>query len=282
VVHLNMMNGAGLVYAPIAKVHKVPRVVAHARNSRFGVGHRMAKTMVHILGRAIGAPAADARLAVSREAGRFMFGDRAFSVLKRGIDMGRYAFDLTARSRLREQLGIGPDTFVVGNIGRVSQAKNPLFQVGVFAEFHRRVPDSLLLLVGDGELRAQRDDEIRRLGLEESVVVRSASPNPAPYYFAMDCLIVPSLYEGLPNTVLEAQCAGLSVLASDTITEEAFATSIAYSCPLDIGESGWAQVLEEIYGHCGEIDRMRFAKELGRAGFTSKAMHASLQEAYAL
>ena len=280
VAHINTMNGAGLVYARIAKLRNVPIIVTHSRNSRYGEGHALSKAFFHHLGRAIGASAATMRLACSQEAGRYLYGNRDFRVVRRGIDMPAFCFNPEARKRVREQLGIGDETFVVGNIGRVSPAKNPLFQVQAFAEFHRRVRDSALLLVGDGELREQRDAEIERLGIAECTFIVDATSAPQPYYSAMDCFIMPSSYEGLPTTAIEAQVAGLPLIMSDSVTREACITNLAHLCSLGEGAQGWASALDAIYKEGAPADRTVYQEEVERAGFSREAMRAALLEVY--
>ena len=282
IVHVNTMNGAGLVYARIAKINDVDLVVAHAHNSSIGGKYKLIKNMFHHLGRVIGASAADTRIACSQKAGRHLFGNRDFTVIKQGIDLEEFAFDPAARVRIREQLDIRPETFVVGNVGRISPVKNPLFQIHVFAAFHQRVPDSVLLLVGDGELRQQRDSEIERLGLANSTRIIESTSNPSGFYSAMDCLILPSLFEGLPTVSIEAQTAGLPVIISDTITTETCITDLVRLCSLQKGVDDWADAIEELCRRGGQTNRSTYKREVEEAGFSREALHAKLVEVYGL
>ena len=282
VVHINTMNGAGLVYARIAKLHKVPTIIAHSHNSRFGQGHALSKAIFHHIGRIIGASAATERLACSQEAGYYLYGNRDFSVIRQGVDMPTFCYNPEARKRMREQLGIRDGAFVVGNVGRASPAKNPLFQVQAFAEFHKRVSDSALLLVGDGELREQRDAEIKRLGISEHVFIVDATSTPQPYYSAMDCFIMPSSYEGLPAAAIEAQVAGLPIIMSDSITREACITDLVHLCSLETGAPGWADALVDLYEKGTPSNRTIYQQKVEQAGFSYDAMRTALLESYGI
>ena len=280
IVHINTSNGAGFVYARIAKLRNVPTIIVHSHSSRFGQGHALSKTFFHHVGRIVGASAVTERLACSQEAGYHLYGDRDFKVIRRGVDMRAFCYDPEARKRVREQLGIGGGAFVVGNIGRISPVKNPLFQVQLFAEFHKRVSDSVLLLVGDGELREQRNAEIERLGISECVFSVDATSTPQLYYSAMDCFIMPSLYEGLPTTAIEAQVAGLPIIMSDSITREACITDLVHRCSLEAGVLGWANELVDLYEKGAPSNRAIYQKEVEQAGFSHDAMRAALLEVY--
>lgn len=281
VVHVNTMNGAGLMYALISKRRGVGRVVAHSRNTQYGPGYRWAKEMAHRAGKAIAGSAADVRLACSEAAGRYLFDNREFSVLRRGIDPNRYSFDAHARETVRDELGIPQDAFVVGSIGRVSAAKNPLFQVEVFAELHRLRPDVRFLFVGDGDMRDARDGEAARAGIADAVVDVGAVSDAAPYYSAIDCLMMPSAYEGLPNVALEAQCSGLPVIMASSITDEARITDLAHPCDLEAGAAAWAQ---EIARLCDQPprDRRVYAAQLEKSGFSVDAMMRKLRACYGM
>ncbi len=94
--------------------------------------------------------------ACSRLAGEWLFGEKAMKrgqveVFNNAIDLDKYRFNEKVRREVREELGIGKDTFVVGHVGNFRYQKNQDFVIDVFQEIHRRCPDSVLLMIGDGE-----------------------------------------------------------------------------------------------------------------------------------
>lgn len=146
--------------------------------------------------------------------------DRRWEVFYYGIDLTAFrdAIDPVA---VRAELGIPADAFVIGHVGRFAQQKNHLFLLKIVAEVAKREPKTYLLLIGDGVLRPQIEQEVAQLGLADRVIFTGVRPDVSRLMRgAMDLFLFPSLYEGLPLVSLEAQATGLPCLFSDVITEE--------------------------------------------------------------
>jgi glycosyltransferase involved in cell wall biosynthesis len=119
-------------------------------------------------------------------------------------------------------LGIPPDAFVIGHVGRFDEQKNHLFLVEIAAEVAKREPKMRLLLVGDGLLRPKIEQKIAQLGLtDRTIFAGSRHDVPRLMLSAMDVFLFPSLYEGLGLVLIEAQAAGLPCIFSDVVPEEA-------------------------------------------------------------
>lgn len=244
VVHVNAMNGMTLAYAAVAKSCGVPIRVVHAHNSDFGPGARLVKRIFHGLGKVLWGKAATKRLACSDAAGTYLFGHRGFEFVPNGIDVMRFAFDADARSKVRRDLGIAPDTLVVGGIGRISHQKNPLFSMRVLAEMDRMTADVRLLLVGDGELVDEVQELAEELGVAQNYLHVGSVANPEDYYAAMDVFLMPSVFEGLPYSLVEAQCSGLPCIVSEAVRDEACVTDLVRTVPLAAGATAWAQAIQ--------------------------------------
>ena len=121
---------------------------------------------------------------------------------------------------MRNELGIGEDTFVLGHIGRITAPKNHKFLVELFGEYHQKNPNSKLLLVGDGVLLEKVKQQVDQLGVNDAVIIVGSKTNTEDYYQVMDVFVFPSLWEGLPVSVVEAQANGLPCLISDVITHD--------------------------------------------------------------
>ena len=264
-VYVNTMNGMGFLYTDVAKRKGVPVRVAHSHNSAFGSGQAAAKAVMHNLGRNVLGGSATARLACSKDAGRYLFGGRSFTVVNNGVDTKRFAFDPEARAFLREQLGIPQDALVLGSVGRIADAKNPLFQIRTFAEAFCLEPSAYYLMVGDGDMRPQVETLVRELGLEDRVVMPGYLPDPAPVYSALDCFLMPSLFEGLAIVCIEAQCAQCAIVCSEALPPEAHVTDAEVLMPLSAGERAWAEKAVEMARMEG--DRAAYAELVREAGF---------------
>lgn len=164
--------------------------------------------------------------ACSKLAAEWMYGNNAVeegktTIIHNAIDLDKYAFNPEIRKALRQQLGIGDDTFVVGHVGRFMYQKNHEFLIDIFAEVVKQRPNSKLLLVGDGPLRAHIEDKVKRFGLTNKVLFLGLRSDVQDLYNIMDVFVFPSYYEGLGMVVIEAQANGLPVICSEAIPLEA-------------------------------------------------------------
>ncbi len=165
-------------------------------------------------------------LAASRKAAVSLFGPRwaadpRWQVLYYGLDLAPFQ-DAVDRAAVRAELGISPSALVIGHVGRFDRQKNHAFLVDIFAEVVRRNADSILLLVGEGDLRPAIEEMLSRRGLTSRVRFTGSRPDvPRLMLGAMDAFVFPSWFEGLGLVLVEAQAAGLPCVISDAIPEEA-------------------------------------------------------------
>ncbi len=282
VAHINTMNGMGLQYCAIARRCGVPQVIAHSHNSNVGEGMRGLKTILHGAGRILFGGAPTVCLSCGEEAGAFLFGDRQFTVLKNGIDINRFAFDIEKRLAARKRLGLKSDTVLVGTIGRVVQQKNPLFCVKVFHELLACDSRVRLLLIGSGNLDSDVDQLISDLHINEYVVRIPTTPNVSEYYSALDAFLLPSRFEGIPFTAIEAQCAGLPVLASSDVPREAAITDLYHWLSLTEPPEKWAKKLFELAEEGFNIDRCSYAFKVASAGYDAAVTASCVMSLYGL
>lgn len=155
-----------------------------------------------------------------------MYGNRRFDsgkvhIMPNAIDTARFAFRPGARSTLRSELGIGNETLVIGHVGRFMFQKNHSFLLDVFSELHQRHPDSVLLLIGEGELESAVQQKAKELCPNGSVRFLGVRQDVDQLYSVMDVFCLPSFYEGFPVVLLEAQANGLPCVVSYQVSAEA-------------------------------------------------------------
>lgn len=201
---------------------------------------------------------ADVKLAPSRLAAEFTFGKAEVETGKvnfihNGVDLNVYKYDEENRRKVRREFGIADEQLVVGHIGRFNQQKNHKFLIEVFAEILSQKPNALLMLVGDGEKKSEIKEQIKSLGIEESVIFAGIRSDVPALLSAMDVFVFPSFYEGMPNTVIEAQATGLPCVIADTITEEAGFTGLVVYLSLSVSPHEWANNVMASYKK-GRID----------------------------
>jgi glycosyltransferase involved in cell wall biosynthesis len=166
-------------------------------------------------------------LAASALAAQALYGanwhqDPRWRILHYGIDLAAFPNAIGDAADIRAELGLGTDTFVIGNVGRFDAQKNHAFLVDVAAVVMATAPEARLLLVGDGGLRSDVERKARSLGIADKIVMTGVRQDVARVMTgAMDCFALPSRYEGLPLVLLEAQAAGLPCIVADTVSEEA-------------------------------------------------------------
>lgn len=259
----------------VARRHGVPVRIAHSHNSR--QDRDIKYPMKMLCKRFIRWEATDL-FACGVEAGRWMFGTDDFTVVRNAIDVDEYAFDGTRRERTRRDLGVPEGTLVIGHVGRFMPQKNHAFILDVFAEVLRLRPDAVLLLIGDGELRAVREQQAADLGISDSVKFLGVRSDVPDLMQAMDVFLMPSLYEGLPLVLVEAQAAGLPCVISDSIPTDCDMDGSSIT-RLSLGASviQWATKVAETFE---KNDRDGGSEIVRRAGFDVQESAMRLESFY--
>lgn len=189
---------------------------------------------------------ANVRIAPSTLAAEFMFGKGCIQkgkaiLMHNGLDLAYCHYDPQGAAEIRKELGVKENELVVGHIGRLSAQKNHTFLLKTFAEMVKERPSSKLLLVGMGELEQQLREQTHTLGIEKNVIFAGVRSDIPRVLSAMDVFVFPSLYEGMPNTVIEAQATGLPCVIADTITREADITGLVQYISLADTPEQWAK-----------------------------------------
>ncbi|MGN0789298.1 MAG: glycosyltransferase [Christensenellales bacterium] len=186
-------------------------------------------------------------VACSRLAGKTAYGEGVdFEVVTNAVDYKAYAFDKQARDRVRQRLDIAEEDFIIGQVGRYSEVKNHRFSLRLLKELSKKHTDVKMLFKGFGELEQSLRSQAEDLGIADKVIWCKDEDAPTQdCYSAMDMLIMPSLYEGLPMVLVEAQINGLECLVSDNVTKESKIFDQATFIPLDDVER-WIDEIEKL------------------------------------
>lgn len=180
--------------------------------------------------------------ACSRESAEKLFGkNQAYKVIKNGVNFEKFKFDDKKRNKVRESFGIRKDWTFFGMIARQTVAKNPLFAIRVFYHYHKLNPKSFMVMVGKGEMREDIENEIEQLDLRQDIVIVEPNSKVHELYSAIDVLLLPSNYEGLPVVLIESQVSGLWSFVSSKVTEEALLTRRVVRLNLNLGAKIWAK-----------------------------------------
>lgn len=243
-VHAHTSYHCGLVMVA-AWVEHIPVRISHARTTGSKQSGKM-KTVFQNVGTFLVNTFSTHRLAISNEAGRYLFGKKNFEVVPNAINLEKYqSVDKSKVRLIAEQIGIDDNLFVIGQIGRFDSMKNHKFTVRWFCHYLQENPQSLLVLVGDGILRLEIEKLVHSLGIEKSVIFTGVRSDVNFILHSFDLLFFPSLFEGLGGVVLEAQAVGIPCVESDTIPEETdLGLGLVSRCSLNDDYGVWDKAVE--------------------------------------
>lgn len=266
------MESLGQFYFRAAKKHHVPVRIAHSHNS--ATENTIKGKIKRILLRRYKVYATD-YFACSEKAGKFMFNNKEFTVLKNAIIVDNFTFNENDRQQLRRELGL-ENKLVIGHAGRFCEQKNHKFLIKIFRDVVRSDKNAILLLIGEGETFCRVQEQVSEYGLEGNVQFLGVRKDIAKLYQAMDCFVFPSLFEGLGIVAIEAQCSGLPVVASEVVPKEAAVTKQFCYMSLDNTSKEWADTILKVSRseRKAEVDKIR------SAGYDVRDVASFLQQFY--
>lgn len=273
IVHGHIGSTAA-IYLSIAKKHGA-YTIAHSHSA--GRGSAMYRIFAYPT-RYI----ADKFFACSKDAGISRYGKTVGNdsircqVLNNAIDVRRFSFNQETRKQVRSELHIAENAIVIGHVGRFVEAKNHLFLIEVFADVRKHDPNAVLLLVGDGERRSEIQAAIAEKSLEDAVILTGVRSNVWDFYQAMDVFVFPSIYEGLPVSLVEAQAAGLPCCVSTSVPREAAITDLVQFHSLSDSAEKWCGWVLE----CTKRPRRKMKAEIQKAGYDISITSKWLEKFY--
>lgn len=216
------------------------------------------------------------------DAAKWLYGERALKtgkaiILKNAIDLEKYAFSKEKRKQIRFEFGL-ENKLVLGNVARITGVKNHRLLIDVFAKFHQQKEQSVLLLVGDGELMDETKDYCKSLGLVESVIFLGARSDVHELLSAMDVSVLTSRSEGLVLVIVEAQANGLPAVCSPFVSREVGLQSNVLFVPEKEyeNEEVWCSVIEKAL----EVGRLEDETVLIQAGHDIRKEAKKLERIY--
>ena len=217
-------------------------------------------------------------LACSDLAAKYMFKNRDYIWIKNGINIDSFKYNEETREKYRKELGIEQDTTVIGFIGRYREQKNPLYLLEIFKEYLNTDDKAILLMVGIGPMQEVIDNKIEELELKNNVVQLGKREDIINIYQVFDVFLLPSINEGLPVVLVEAQTAGVECFISDTITKQVDITDLIHYYSIKKAPEEWAKYMNEKLNK--KNDRSKYAEEVMRQGFDMKDVVEELEKIY--
>ena len=272
VVHVHQ-DCLSAVILKAAQKHGVPVRIAHSHNSS---QDKNLKYLIKLYYKRQIPTYATALFACGKDAGDWMFGGKPYTIVNNAIDAAQYSYSHVRAMEMRRSIHIAEDAFVIGHVGRFSPVKNHTFLLDVFGELYSADKHAVLMLVGDGELRKSMEDKAKAMGLEDRVLFTGMRSDVCDLMQAMDVFVFPSLYEGLPVSLVEAQAAGLPCVISNCVPDACMLTDLVQRVSLEGSAHKWA---ERILAARETVRRDR-CDEIAAAGFDIVSNAAWLQQYY--
>ena len=252
--------------------------IAHAHNTQI---IRDYKYPLKIICKQLLPGAATDYWSCGRDAGIYYYGEKRWNeagfILRNAIDMSRFVFQPEVRDRLRKAHGL-ENCFVIGHVGRFNVQKNHTRLLDIFAQIAKTDPGARLVLIGVGELQQSAKEKAGDLGILDKTLFLGQMANVNEWYQAMDCFVLPSLFEGLPVVGIEAQAAGLPCFFSDRVTDEVMLSADAHRISIEASDVEWAEEITKA-GRAG-TDRSQGVDTVRQAGYDIREEAGKLQRIY--
>ena len=279
IIHSNLEERS---YLPlkVAKKMGVPVRISHSHNRPLGINPKL---FVRYYFRFMLKYYNTHMFSCGEEAGDWLYGKKnrdKVIIMKNAIDANGYRYNEAVQDEMRKQLGL-TDKKTIGHVGRFFPQKNHEFLIDIFDAIHKKEPDAVLVLVGGGEtddiLKNHIKEKVAKLGLTDSVKFLGVRNDVEKVVQTFDVFLLPSLFEGLPVTMVEAQAAGLPCVISDRVPVECDITGNVTVVPLDETPEKWADVvIDKIIN----FEKKDTYSQIVDAGFDIKAQAVWLEEFY--
>lgn len=244
VIYAHATNSAAIFLKEAKKLGI--KTIAHSHSAGYR-GNRIEQFVKKICAKSVG-KYADYWFACSALAAERLFGKGYqkyphYYDIPNAINADKYLFDPNIRFAVRKSLDVNDKTILYGHVGTFSTPKNHRFIIDVFNEILKKQVNSKLVCCGAGALMHGIQEYAKSLGIIDKIIFTGVVSNPNEYMMAMDAFVFPSIFEGFPISILEAQATGLPIVMSDVITKEVDLTDLIYRHRLDESISEWANTL---------------------------------------
>lgn len=275
IIHCHASHASVIMYSLPCWFKPSVKIIFHSHNSQGNC------VLVHKFFRVIVNKRADELLACSQVAAEWMYGKNnkilnKVKLINNGISIEKFRYNKELSYILKEKYGFS-NKVVFGHIGEFRKQKNHLFLVEIFKYIHEYVDNSVLLLVGDGEMKNEIEEKVRISNLTESVIFLGKQNSVEKIYQIMDAFLLPSLYEGLPFVGVEAQAAGLLTFFSNNVSQESKITDCAIFIDLEDNAREWANI---ILKNLENYIRKDTSEQLRLAGYDFKKTVKILESIY--
>ena len=234
VIHVHGSSATMVLEMLAAKIAGVPLRCAHSHSTSCSM------KIIDNLMRPLFNYLCNGRLACGKEAGEWLHGNSDFLIVNNGVDTQKFKFNPLKRKCIREKIG-WDNNIIIANIANFVDTKNHEFLIEVFHNLTKSKKSLRLMLVGGGPLLDRAKSQVQSLGISDQVLFAGSVSNIPELLSAIDLIVMPSKFEGLPLTLVEEQANGLRAIVSDRVTKDADMTGHLTFIPLERGVEYWAE-----------------------------------------
>ncbi|MFV8785214.1 glycosyltransferase [Aerococcus urinaeequi] len=242
IVHSHMLFTSGWFMKAAYKMG-VPIRIAHSHNSQRAVKNSFFKNIYIKLMRFYLKKYANRIIGVNQIAGEALIGRSEFQrkgiVLENGIQLSEYKFNEDTRQKTRERLSVSKDDILLGNVARVTKVKNQEFILDITKVLAEVSSKYKVIIIGEGDLEEELKRKAHTLNIEKNILFLGLQTNISDYLQAMDIFLLPSLHEGAPLSLIEAQASKLPCITSDRVPDDTKLTENLMSLPINEGTEIW-------------------------------------------
>lgn len=264
----------GFLYLNEAKKANIPVRISHAHIANYSKTPR--GILTHLLSRMYGR-FANVHMACSNKAGKYMYGGKKYIVINNGIDTDLFKFSFEKRNNIRKEFDID-DKFVLIHVGRFHDQKNHSFLVDVFIKLLENYDNSFIIMIGNGPLKNRIIEKITNNKIIDKCLLLENRSDVNDLLCASDVFVFPSLYEGLPLTLVEAQTSGLPIVCSDSITNETKLIDDYYELSLEQNIEDWVNAINTTRKN--NINREEAYKQVRKKGYDCKDVAKKMERFY--
>lgn len=275
IVHVHGNSATMVLELLAAKMAGVKVRIAHSHNTycRYKIIDKVLRFPFYLL--------CNERLACGVKAGKWLFNDRKFEVINNGIDAKKFEFDNVVRNKIRTIMRWNNKKVIV-HVGNFLEAKNHVFIIEIFKEIYKNNKNFRLLLLGNGELKSEVENIVKKYKLDDVVCFAGSVTNVSDYLNASDIVLMPSINEGLPLTLIEEQANGLKCIVSQNITTEVNITGNVSFLSLNDSVRTWSEYVirccNEYYDR--EAESVRCVNVIIQKGYDITCSTRKLEDIY--
>lgn len=278
VVHAHAMFNCGWV-AVIAKLCGVPVRISHSHSVDAQPDKSVIQRVYEKVMQLLIVSFSTHYVGCGVKAGETLFGKNRYHkkgiTILNGIDTKKFVYSEENRNEIRKRHNI-EDSFVIGHVGHLMKVKNQSFLINLMPEILKINENAILLLLGEGEDRPELEKQIKDLGLSQKIIMTGNVTDVHKYLSAMDVFAFPSLYEGMPLSVIEVQTNGLPCIMSDTVPKDVVLTDLIKSLSLKDKSDAWVNALL----NAERNDPYKYEEKIKGLGLGSKEMVNKIAKLY--